>query len=292
VNADRLKGVGIWSLGLRRGDVAAAAAAASVIEQLGYSAIWFPGSSGGDVFDRARALVQATDQIAVATGVVNVWAHAPEEVAAQHQLLRRESSGRFVLGMGCSHAPLVARMGLEYASPLTRMSEFLDDLDGLGVPASERILAALGPRMLALAAERSIGAHPFNVTPDHTARARATMGSDAVLAPEQKVLFERDGAKARALARHALAAHLTLPNYVRNLIRLGYTNDDVADGGSDKLIDDLVAWGDEETIAGRVRDHVAAGADHVCIQVVTTRPDELPLDTWRLLAPFVTEQRG
>jgi probable F420-dependent oxidoreductase len=283
----RLRGrsVGVWSAGLRRQDRAAAREAADELDALGFAAIWIPGSSGGDVFDRADDIVAATSQAVVATGIVNIWMHTVEEVAQRSDDLDAASGGRFLLGLGCSHEPLVRRAGLSYGSPLEKMGQFLDGLDADGrVPHGHRVLAALGPRMLSVAHERAAGAHPFNVTPVHTAMARNALGPNAVLATELKVLLETSPTSAREVARTQLAPHLQLPNYVRNLLRLGFADHDVAGTGSDRLVDGLVAWGDEEAIRRRLTEHFDAGADHVCLNAVTPDVADLPIPTWRRLA--------
>jgi probable F420-dependent oxidoreductase len=189
-----------------------------------------------------------------------------------------------VLGLGVSHDVLVEPSGDQYVQPFRRMVEYVDALDAAPepVPVDRRVLAALGPRMLELSATRAGGAHPYLVTPEHTARAREVMGPRAFLAPEQKVVLERDPSVARDLGRQALAIYLTLPNYLRNLERLGYDADDFANGGSDRLVDALVAWGDVDSVVARLDEHHAAGADHVAIQVVT-EGRRLPLQEWRTL---------
>lgn len=282
----RLHGrVGIWSVGLRRADVDAAVQSACELDSLGFAAVWIPGSSGGDLFDRVAAVLDATRSIVAATGVLNVWMHTVEEVAARSSELSAQFDDRFLLGIGCSHRPLVDRLGLQYSAPLAKVAAFLDGLDdSTHVPPSRRVLAALGPRMLALAAARSAGAHPFNVTPTHTAMARQALGPASFLAPELKVILETAPTKAREIARAQLGLHLKLPNYVANLKRLGFGDDDLSGAGSDRLVDALVAWGDEETVRRRVAEHIDAGANHVCINVLTPDLADLPIETWRRLA--------
>jgi probable F420-dependent oxidoreductase len=221
----------------------------------------------------------------VATGIVSIWTHPATETAALHARLAANFTGRFLLGVGVSHAPVVARAGRRYRRPLAAMNEYLDRLDAAErpVPRSERVIAALAPRMLELARERAWGSHPYLVSPEHTRRARAILGPGALLAPEQKVVLETDPDSARAIARKALEPYLRLPTYVNNLLRTGFTREDVESGGSDRLVDGLVAWGDAETILERIGEHHAAGADHVSIQVV--RDDRtLPRAEWRRLA--------
>jgi probable F420-dependent oxidoreductase len=277
--------VGIWSRELRFHEHPAAIAdAAAELEELGYSALFVP-DVGGDVLGAVEHLLSATRSVTVATGILNVWMHDPEAVAAGWARIEREWPGRFALGLGSSHAPIVdAGHPGRYRRPLATMRDYLDALDAAErpVPAGGRLLAALGPRMLELARERTAGAHPYLVPPEHTRRARTILGPDRVLAPEQAVLLAPD----REAARRFVADYLGLPNYVANLVRLGYAEEDLRGGGSDRLVDDLVAWGDERAIAERVAAHHEAGADHVCIHVIDTgRAEELPLEQWRRLAP-------
>ena len=282
-----LGGIGIWSGQLRYGDPAKAAEAAAELEALGYSALWVP-DVGGDLFSSVAALLAATTTATIATGILNVWLHTPEETAAEHARLSADHGRRFLCGLGISHAPLVDRVKEPgaYRRPVATMAAYLDGLDAAPVPlhTEERMLAALGPKMLELASQRTAGTHPYLVTPDLTAAARAGIGAGLV-ASEQGVVLETDPAKARGIARQHLATYLGLPNYANNWKRQGFTDDDVAGGGSDRLVDELVAWGDEEAIATRVRDQRDAGADHVCIQVLTEDPREFPLEQWRRLAP-------
>ncbi len=275
--------IGIWSAQLwgERADVVDAAAE---LEELGYGALWFP--NGPAIFERARDLLEATRRLVVATGIVNIWSHDPAECAAAHHALTRAHPGRFLLGLGVSHPHLVDRdQPGRYTRPLARMREHLDALDAAPtpVPAGQRILAALGPRMLELARDRSAGAHPYLVTAEHTRRARQVLGDERIIATEQAVALETDPVRARGLGREHLSRYLRAPNYTNNWLRLGFTPGDLADGGSDRLVDGLVAWGDEAAIRGRIEEHHRAGADHVCIQVVTGAA-VLPRDRWRALA--------
>jgi probable F420-dependent oxidoreductase len=258
-------------------------AAAAELARLGYGALWLGGSPGHDLAV-PESLLAATERLIVATGVARIWDGPPAALAARHRELNTRYGGRFLLGLGVSHGPAVA----DYSHPYRRMVRFLDDLDAAGVPAGERVLAALGPRMLALAGERALGAHPYLVTPEHTARARAALGAGPLLAPEQKVVLATDPAAARRIARAALATYLRLPNYVNSLLRLGFTDDDVAGGGSDRLVDALVAWGDAETVAARLDEHHAAGADHVAVQVLTGT-GRVPVAEW---AAITAVRRG
>jgi len=281
-------GTGVWSGLLRHGDPGAIAAAAAELESLGYTALWIP-DIGGDVLGAVDNLLGATRTATIATGILNLWMHTAEETAAGHAALVARHGDRFLVGIGASHAPFIDR-AIEagtYQHPLARTAEFLDGLDAAVVPLGpgDRVLAALGPKMLALAAARTAGVHPYLVTPEHTGIARQAVGADAVVAPEQGVVLETDPATARSIARSNVAHYFGLPNYTNNWQRLGFTDDDLAGGGSDRLIDALVAWGDEAAIAARVQQHRDAGASHVCVQVLTDAPRQLPLEQWRRLAP-------
>ncbi|MCU1454692.1 MAG: hypothetical protein JWN46_2838 [Acidimicrobiales bacterium] len=287
----RLSGTGIWSGALRYGDAGEAAQRATELEELGYTALWIP-DIGGDVFGPLANLLGATSTATVATGILNVWMHSPEETAAQHAALTADHGPRFLCGLGISHRPLIDHLNSPgaYQKPLATMSAYLDGLDAAPVPLAEedRVLAALGPKMLELARTRGAGTHPYLVTPELTARARAGIGPDGLVAVEQGVVLETDQDRARATARLHLKTYLGLPNYSNNWKRQGFTDDDLADGGSDRLVDALVVWGDEATIAARIQEHRDAGADHVCIQVLTDDPGALPAEQWRALAPALT----
>jgi probable F420-dependent oxidoreductase len=284
-------GTGIWSGVLRWGDPGAIAAAAAELEELGYRALWIP-DAGGDVFGAVANLLGATRTASVATGILNLWMHSPDETAAQHAALTAEHGDRFFVGIGISHAPLIDRVVEPgaYRQPLTRTAAFLDGLDAASPPlaVADRALAALGPKMLELARTRTAGVHPYLVTPEHTRLAREAVGPGKLVLPEQGVVLETDPVKARATARLHLATYLGLPNYTNNWLRLGFTEEDIANGGSDRLVDAIVVWGDETAIARRVQEHRDAGADHVCIQALTDTPRELPLSKWQALAPALT----
>jgi probable F420-dependent oxidoreductase len=275
--------IGVWSPQLREGDADEVAAAAAELEELGYGAIWVPGRDRDDLEERLRLLLAATERITVATGIVSIWTHPADATAALQARLASEFPGRFLLGLGVSHAPAV---GERYRRPLTEMTRYLDALDAADppVPRTERVLAALAPRMLALARERARGSHPYLVTPEHTRTAREVLGPDALLAPEQTVVLEEDAETARTVARQWLARYLQLPNYADNWLRTGFDRAEIEDGGSDRLVDALVAWGDVDAIGARVDAQRAAGADHVALQVVTTDPAQLPREQWRRLA--------
>ncbi len=233
------------------------------LEDLGYGAIWIGGSPRG-ARKIAERLLAGTDRIVIATGIVNMWATPATEAAASYHRLHDAYGGRFLLGVGIGHPEATQ----EYRSPYETIVRYLDDLDAADVPAAGRVLAALGPRVLRLAAERTAGAHPYFTTPEHTRQARETLGAGPLLVPEQKVVLDTDEERARATAREAAKMYLGLRNYVGNFKRLGFTDADVAGGGSDALIDALVAQGDAAALAARVREHLDAGADQVAVQVL------------------------
>ncbi|MFJ3821359.1 LLM class F420-dependent oxidoreductase [Streptomyces nodosus] len=275
---------GIWSLGLRSEDPARRgelAEAAAELEELGFGAVWLGGSSG---VEHAVPLLGATSRLVVATGIQSIWQYEAADTAARFDALETSRPGRFLLGLGVSHARLTDR----YRRPYSAMVEYLDALDAAGVPAERRVLAALGPKMLELSRDRAAGAHPYLVTPEHTALARGILGDAPLLAPETKVVLDTDPERARATARQALALYLTLPNYTNMFLRFGFTEDDLANGGSDRLIDALFAWGDEQRIRERIEAFHAAGADHVALQLVDDGPrDALPRAAWRRLAELL-----
>jgi len=282
--AAALTGVGIWNTGLRYGDPGAAAEAVAELEELGYTAAWIP-DVGGPVLDAVENLLAASRRIVVATGILNLWMHEPAAVAAGYAGLTAAYGERFLLGIGVSHAPLVEGTGQAYRRPLAATRRFLDGLDAAPepVPAGERVLAALGPKMLALAAERSGGVHPYLVTPEHTRQARAALGPEAAVLPEQTAILCADRAQARAIGEQWLRHYLDLPNYAGNLLRLGFTEDELATV-ADRLFDAMIVWGDEAAVLRRVEEHRAAGADHVCLQILTADLGALPREEWRRLA--------
>ncbi len=282
--------IGIWAF-LDMLPAAQARAAAAEIEALGYGALWIPEAIGREVFSSAAILLGASPRLVIATGIANIWARDAMAMAAAQKTLCEAYPQRFLLGMGVSHAPLVGPVrGHHYQRPLSTMREYLDAMDAAPFMAvappspPERVLAALHPKMLALAAERADGSHTYFVPPEHTRRARAALGSGKRLAAEQAVVLETDAEKARALARTHMATYLNLPNYARNLRSLGFSDEDLGGGGSDRLVDSIVAWGAVEAIAARVRQHHDAGADHVCLQVLDPDPSSPPLRQWRELA--------
>jgi probable F420-dependent oxidoreductase len=286
----RLRGTGVWAAEMRYGDPGVIAEAAVELEALGYQAIWIPDVSG-DVLGSVEHLLGAAPTIGVATGILNVWLNDPVDVAARRATWSDDWHQRFTLGLGVSHAPLIdhGHPG-RYAKPYSKMVEFLDALDGAATPfpVEGRVLAALRPRMLGLARDRAAGVHPYFVPPEHVAHAREMLGPDRLIAVELAVVLDTDPSSARATARRHTGIYVTLPNYTNNLRDFGFGDDDFTDGGSDRLVDAIVAWGDHDTIAERVAAMRAAGADHVCIQVI--RPDgEMPRDEWRDLASALVE---
>jgi probable F420-dependent oxidoreductase len=283
--------VGLWTFALDRRPWAEAKDAAAEIDEMGWSVIWVPEATNRNAFVNATLLLGATTRCAVATGIAPI--HNRDAVASANgqRALDEAFPGRFVLGLGVSHKWLVEDVrGGSYAPPLAAMRAYLDAIDAAPYSAcapsvpGRRVLAALGPKMLALAAERADGAHPYLTTPEHTAHAREVLGPGKILAPEQKVVVERDADEARRIARMHLAGYLGQPNYRRSLRRQGFDESDLDDGGSDALVDGIVAWGDVDEIAARVRRHLDAGATHVAVQVLAASMDDLPLDDYRLLA--------
>jgi probable F420-dependent oxidoreductase len=259
--------------------------AVRAIEAAGYGTIWFGENPfNKEALSHAALLLQATDDITVATGIANIWLRSPTSAAHGAANLAEAYGGRFVLGLGVSHAPTAVHVGLEYTKPLTRMREYLDAMDAahsIAAPPAEpapRVLGALAPKMLGLARDRTAGAHPYLVTPQHTRQARSILGAGTpdsaapVLAPEQGFVLETDPGRARSVAREHLRFYLTLPNYCDNWLRSGFEESDLADGGSDRLVDALVAWGDEDAVRARFDAHVVAGADHVALQALGPDP--------------------
>jgi probable F420-dependent oxidoreductase len=285
--------VGVWTLSSRWSSSADdLAEAAAEVEQLGYGAVWL-GDAAGDLALPA-AVLATTQRLIVATAIVNIWTTPPDRLAAAYRRVSPSHAGRLLVGLGSSHAAFVEQQtGQRYERPLARLGEYLDQLDAseAPVPLDRRVLAALGPRALELAARRSAGALPYLVTTEYTRRAREIVGSDSLLAVEQKVVLDTDPERARAIARRTFGFYLNLPNYLANLRRLGFAEADFEAGGSDRLVDALVARGDVEAVAARVTDHLAAGADHVGIQVLTATEDRLPRQQWRALAPALTSLR-
>jgi probable F420-dependent oxidoreductase len=270
-----------------------AAGFARRVEKLGYAALWIPEALGREAFASASWLLASTARLVVATGIANIYARDPVTMACGQKTLAEQSGARFLLGIGVSHRPLVEGIrGHDASRPLEMMRRYLDRMQSApytAVPPRETppiVIGALHPKMLRLAAERTQGAHPYLVPPEHTRFARELLGPEAWLCVEQKVLLQTDAAKARSLARQAISMYLALPNYRRNLARFGFGDADMENSGSDRLIDAVVAWGNERAVRDRIEAHFQAGATHVCIQPLhpegAPRPDERVLEA---LAP-------
>ena len=283
--------IGMWTFALDRQPWNKAKDAAAEIESMGWGAIWVPEATNRNALVNATLLLGATNSIVIATGIAPI--HNRDAVASANgqRALDEAFPGRFLFGLGVSHQWLVEDVrGGTYTKPLATMRAYLDAMDAAPFTAAaptvrgRRVIAALGPKMLALAGERTDGAHPYLTTPEHTATAREILGPDKTLAPDQKLVLETDPTKARAVARQHLAGYLSQPNYQNSFLRQGYTADDIANGGSDAFIDAIVAWGTLKQVCARVQAHRDAGATHVAVQLLTEDMGELPLDRYRLLA--------
>ncbi len=272
--------VGVWAMDLRFGDTAAIDEAAVELETLGYGALWIPGGIDDAVLGDVDRLLSKTKKIVIGTGIINIWKQSAADVAAWWKGQSAERQARVWLGIGVSHAPLI---GDDWMKPIAKTRQWLDEASAAGLPADAMCIAALGPQMLELSRDRTGGAHPYLVTPEHTAAARAILGAGKQLAPEQGVVLESDPDTARALARGALQFYTSLPNYANNWRRYGFTEEDISTV-SDRLVDGLFAWGGAEQIAARVKAHHDAGADHVCIQVVSATGLDGARAAWRELA--------
>ncbi len=264
--SERLGSVGVW-----RGVTAVDAAMARSIEELGYGTVWQGGSPGSDLRP-AEGLLDATESLVVATGIVNIWKSDAAELADSYHRIQAKHPGRLLLGIGSGHREATP----ERVRPIDAMSKYLDVLDQRGVPAEARVLSALGPRMLAMAAERSAGTHPYLTIPSQTREQRTTLGPGALIAPEQTVILDTDPDAGRRVARKFLDAYLGMVNYTSTMQRGGFTAEDVAGGGSDRLVDAIVVHGDAAVLAAAVRAHLDAGADHVCVQVQPAEGDVVP----------------
>jgi probable F420-dependent oxidoreductase len=267
---------------------------ASEIESMGYSALWNPEAYGRESFTNAGLLLADTTSLVVATGIANIWARDAVASANATKTLTAAYDSRFVLGLGVSHEPLVTGMrGHAYETPYVAMREYLLAMDqsymlaAEGSTRSARVIAALGPKMLELAAALTDGAHPYLVTPAHTAQARSLLG-DKFLGVEQAVVLGQDREESLRRAHEHLEFYTGLPNYRNSWLRQGFREDDLVRGGSERLCDALVAQGDEASVLARVREHLDAGADHVCLQVLGSDVSQVPLEEWRRLAPVVT----
>jgi probable F420-dependent oxidoreductase len=289
--AEQLGRVGLWTRHLDTQPAERVRSTVAELEALGWGSLWSWEVFGREALTNAGLLLSATRRMVVGTGIASIWARDPVAMAAAQRTLAEAYPDRFVLGIGVSHAPIVDARGHRYDRPLEAMRAYLDAMDAApwqGPPLAEapvRVLAALGPRMLELAAERSAGALLYNNPPEATAAARSVVGAGPLLATEQAVVVEDDPAEARRIGREFIAFYLTLPNYVRAWERAGFGPEERADGGSDRMVDAVVAWGTPEAIAERVRAQLDAGADHVCLQVLESDPNALPLAGWRALAP-------
>lgn len=284
---DRLGPVGVWMFGAAFGPEPGAAAAR--IERAGYEVLWVGGGSTDPAaFDRLEEALARTNRLVLATGITNIWAWEPDALAERVTALERAYPGRFVLGLGVSHAPLVEKLGRHYERPFSAMVEFLDRWESHPErhgPAPV-VLAALGERMLGVARDRTAGAHPYLTPPEHTRFARGVLGSGPLLAPEQTLVLDEDEDVARSTAREFIEHYLRLPNYKANLRRLGFDSDDLEGAGSDRLIDAIVLHGDAAHVAAGVRAHLAAGADHVCIQP-RAHDGGIDFDALDVLAPLL-----
>jgi probable F420-dependent oxidoreductase len=291
--AARLGSVGVWTFALERRPVADERRAMGELEDMGFPAVWIPEGAGSkEILSHAALLLAASERAVLATGIASIWARDPVAMANGARTLAEAFPERFVLGIGVSHRTAVDRRGAaRYERPYRRMVAYLEALEEARYPVRPvpelppMVLAALGPRMLRLAAERTEGAHPYFVPVEHTASAREVLGPEPFLGPEQAVVLHADPERARSIAREYMGHYLKLENYARNLIRLGWPEDDLARGGSNRLVDAIVGWGDSEAIRRRVRAHLDAGADHVSVQVLVEDPTEMPTAQLRELAP-------
>jgi probable F420-dependent oxidoreductase len=283
--------VGLWTHVLDTMPMARAQEQVAELAELGYGAVWIPEAVGRDPLVAASLMLAGSSDIVVGTGIASIWARDAMAMAASHKTITEAFPGRFLLGLGVSHQPAVDLLrGHDYDKPLSRMRDYLDAMDRSLFMAAEpttppvRLLAALGPRMLELAATRADGAHPYFVPVEHTHAAREALGEGPLLCVEQAVVLETDPSVAREIARRHTSIYLTLPNYTNNLERFGWGADAIADGGSDGLTDAIVAWGDLDAVRARVQAHHDAGADHVCVQVIGASDRAIP-GHWRELAP-------
>jgi probable F420-dependent oxidoreductase len=288
--------IGVWTGALDMVPVAEAQQFAAELEDRGYGAIWLPEVAGRDVMMHLALLLSATDRLVGATGIASIWGRDAVAMTGGVKGLTEAFPERVLLGLGVSHHTLVQGLrGHVYERPLAAMAAYLDAMDGAPYTAFRpttpvrRVLAALRPKMLELAGARTDGAHTYLVPPEHTVGARFHVGPAALLCVEQAVLLESDPATARAIGRAHTAVYVRLPNYQNNLRELGFADEDFAEGGSDRLVDAIVAWGDEAAVQSRVRAQLDAGADHVCVQALSAEPRTVPTDQWRRLAPALRE---
>ncbi len=286
----KLGRVGLWSADFDLQPMKKAQEAIAQVEEMGFGTVWVPEAVLREPFASTSLLLSATKNMVLATGIASLHARTAQTMQAGWKTVTEAFPDRFLLGIGVSHAPMVDGVHKgNYDKPYSTMVSYLDAMDS-GIffspapsTAPQRVLAALGPKMLKLAAERGLGAHPYFVPVEHTAFARKTMGAGAVLAPEQAVVFETDPDKARAIARTHMNTYTRLPNYVNNLLRFGFTADEIVKQ-EDRVVDAIVAWGSTENIVARIKSHFDAGADHVCVQVLTANTGTLPMKEWQELA--------
>lgn len=274
--------IGIWSAELRFDDEKAITAAAAELEELGYGTLWVPGGIDTEVLKSVDHLLSATKHITIATGILNLWMHEAKDVAGWFKALSESHRERVMLGIGVSHGPIV---GEAWVRPLAKMQVYLDNLEAAGMALDQCCIGALGPKMLALSGERTAGAHPYLVFPEHTTMAREILGPEKLLMPEQGVILETDPARARKIGLAALEPYRSLPNYLNNWKRLGFSDEEIATI-SDRLFDKIFAWGDVGQVAKRVNEHLSAGADHVCLQLLAGEGSGISqlLPKWRELA--------
>lgn len=287
--------IGLWTAALDAVPTSRARELAAELEELGYGALWLPEVAGRDPFVHLALLLASTKRLIGATGIANIWARDAVATAGAVKALTEAFPERMLVGLGVSHQNLVNDLrGHNYNKPLSAMREYLKAMESAPYSAFRpttpvrRVIAALRPKMLQLAAEQADGAHPYFVTPEHTAKARETLGAGPLLCPEQAVVLESDPAKAREIGRIYTSVYLGQPNYVNSILELGFAEEDLKDGGSDAFVDALVAWGDEDAILTRVRAHLDAGADHVAVQALTAGRRDVPEGQWRELAPALT----
>ncbi|MGH7868649.1 MAG: LLM class F420-dependent oxidoreductase [Candidatus Dormibacteraceae bacterium] len=291
----RIGPVGVWLPASKKQAGRTLTEAAVAIEDLGFGALWIgSGNPDRQSFHDLAALLDATNNLTVAPGIANIWAWDPGTMHTTSVGIDEKYPGRFIVGLGVSHPRFVAELGHEYRRPLTAMNNFLDELDQIAADSGRRmpftVLAALRNRMLEVARHRSGGAHPYFMTPTHTAAARRVLGPDRLLAPEQAVVLETDPMRARIIAREYMELYLSLPNYLNSLREFGFGDKDFANHGSDRLVDAIVAWGSVETVAARVQEHLNSGADHVAIQPLDPKGG-FGLEQLRRLAPAVLSKR-
>ncbi len=289
--------LGLWTFQLDMQPMREAQKHVARIEELGFGAVWVPEAVGREPFASTALLLSATERLVLATGIASLHARSPMTMQAGWKTVTEAFPDRFLLGIGVSHQPAVEGFhGGTYDKPLSTMKKYLDAMDSGFFFAAQpttppaRALAALGPKMLQLSAERSLGAHPYFVPVEHTTVAREALGPDALLAPEQAVVFSTDADEARAVARGFMKTYLGLPNYTNNLKRLGWTDADISgvDGGpSDRLVDAIVAWGTLDDIGERIQDHIRRGADHVCVQVLSADPSQVTMTEFERLASLI-----